>query len=421
MEFLLFFAGKMSSLKIKQDQTDNTKPEKNTSETSNATSGWHVQSGYQYTMFLHSAFYDDRSPYKTASLRIITVSDINTTRRIYCDLWYEGNPKPYAIIAKVIIGYFHETDQLIYKYVKSRGLFHEYIFSCNLPKSNFNIPDHVSLRTDKVSTSAIRLPVMILAKPKMKIDMGVCDFALFVEWVELNKLFGVEEFNVYFAYMRGNMRTLLEYYNTTGEVIYHSMPPIIPVPPEDSVAKHYVRLNSLPSLNHCLFTNMHRYTNIAVIDYDEVIIPQKHMNYSELIQALNKEYNQHDNWASVEFRNVYFFRDFGPDTSQPQYLPMMQYRLKSKPCAFGERQKSFINPRTCLATGNHFCIHPFTGQLRIDVSTDIATSHHYRLCPDYLNCTHYMSSATQDDILLNYKEHLMSKTIPVLEKLHYFT
>ena len=415
--------------KVKQVETDNVQPVEKIPGTSNTTPGWHVQLGQNYTMFLHSAFYDDRGPDNISFVRIIAISDIEQNGTLYCDVWYEGNPKPYTSNATVIQGYLHKTNQMIYTYVKSRGIFYEYIFSCQLPKSNTKAPNHVSLRTNVFSQSDVRVPVILPEKPKTKIEVGVCvaisygqiDFALFVEWVELNKMFGVKEFNVYFAYMTGDMKTMIEYYNTTGEVVYHSMPPVIPVPHDVKVAKPYVRLNSLPSLNHCLFTNMYRYTNIAVIDYDEVIVPREHMGYSQLIKMLNTEFDCGDSWVSYAFRNVYFFTDIAPDTSQPQYLSKIRYRHKAEISPYKKYPKSFINPRTCVVAGNHYCIKRFSGTLIYDVPPEIATSHHYRQCPHYVNCTDYMNSIKQDDILLKYKEQLIHRTKLVLEKLHYFT
>ena len=263
-------------------------------------------------------------------------------------------------------------------------------------------------------------------KPKDTIDFGLCVAASFgkinttvmVEWFELHKILGIKEFNIYNVSMHSSMQKVLQHYVSEGVLNLHHMPPIIP---NDDALTAY--MNSLPSLNHCLYTNMYRYKYLVIVDFDEFIIPKgKHVfNYTDLMKRLHTN-NKQDDWSSFTFRNEFFFYEYPPDTNQPEHLPVMRQRTRhsTTPKSY---QKSISNPLNCMIESNHACEKGFEGTNKIGAPPEVATNHHYRNCdfpPVFVNgkCV-YLKEAIPDDSVLKYKTELNKRVKSTLDAVGY--
>ena len=382
------------------------------------------------TLLVNSAFYDDRANGGSfPSLRLLTISDVNKTRQCYCHVWYPGVEKAHVTKAsRFTIRYKRQNPENIDRYLPSQEFFVEYVMSCKLP-TNQSIPSHVSVVAEECVASDILVPVTVPLKPKQTIDFGVCvagsygklDTAVMVEWFELNKILGVKEFNIYNVSLSESMNDILQYYTSTGDLILHHMSPMIP---KDDDWTAY--MNSLPTLNHCFFTNMYRYEHVLVIDFDEVIIPKagKNVTYTVLVQEIKEKYNVQKNWTTLTFYNEYFFYEHPPDMNQPSYLPALRHRLRNTTSPLHSHPKSMSNPQNCLFVGNHQCVRAFPNTTSYTfVEPEIATNHHYRLCnfPPNRTCSPFdLTQTVADDAILAYKVKLDQNVIPVLKKLQYF-
>ena len=73
-----------------------------------------------------------------------------------------------------------------------------------------------------------------------------------------------------------------------------------------------------------------RYDYIALLDYDDMIVPKIHNNWSEMMKQIEKV---HGKRASYHFKNFYYFDDMlsphGFDPNIPEYLHMMQHVYRS--------------------------------------------------------------------------------------------
>jgi Glycosyltransferase family 92 len=206
-----------------------SRPQANTERTS---ASWQRQETTNSIIIAYSAFYDDRPVVGlTPWIRIQGVAslpDANAT--IYCHIWFSGCSLPYVTQSAYIFtgrkrGYILNNK----KYV-------QYMFSCRLPGSE-PVPSHVSLvAADMCSNSAIYLPVEKPVRSEPDHEFGVCvaiSFGSvpteeFVEWIELNRLLGVTEINIYDAGMV-NMSTVFDYYTKQGILKVHPMPPPVPI------------------------------------------------------------------------------------------------------------------------------------------------------------------------------------------------
>jgi len=92
-----------------------------------------------------------------------------------------------------------------------------------------------------------------------------------------------------------------------------------------------VKLASPASLNDCMMRNVYRYRYVVVIDFDEVIVPRSHGNYTQLMQHINREYSPQSQPHTYKFHNTYFFLDLTPDAQQPAHMRTASFRQHAPP------------------------------------------------------------------------------------------
>ena len=232
------------------------------------------------------------------------------------------------------------------------GLSHDfpqpYIVSCDvLPLSFKNkTPAAVSFvfgdSCGKTATNAVKIQYNPLeAGETRKRQFGVCLKALnypnvdlskrLIEWLEVVRALGGAKVFVYILSVHPNIRKVLDYYSESGfvDVIETTLGGH-----EGDLAYYqtlYLKHNWWPncwnekiSLNDCLYSNMYRYEFLAPLDLDELIVPLKRDNWSDLMKDLP------DGNACYNFRNVYFLDDFEVDESVPEFGHIMRHVTRSE-------------------------------------------------------------------------------------------
>lgn len=376
---------------------------------------WHRHYSGQAEILVYSAFYDNRKAGGNLPwIRILTLST-RIKDLPYCYVWYSGIKHP--LILRTTRHNSGRGDDLFGTFYK------QLLLSCKLP-SNSTIPTHVSVVPSLCDSPSMLVPIIISQKSQPQVEFGICVTASFgkmdqyemVEWFEFSNLLGVGEFNIYNTSIKPGIEDVFKYYSDKGMLKLRQMPP---VKPDYTFKGGY--LNSPASYNDCMLRNMYRYRYIVVIDFDEIIIPNKQCNYTELLRKINANKKLHKPWRSYTFRNTYHFLENRPDQLQPKYLRSLHYRKRNKPNGYMYAPKSFIDPRTCLSVFNHYCWIRFPnlpGDFTIDVPTDIAISHHFRNCNHgNENCQKYRNDSFNDDIIVQYKEQLDKRVRKVLEML----
>ena len=372
--------------------------------------------GNAVEVIVYSAYYDDRPILgHQAWVRILGVAKLKERQtEVFCQLWYDGLLSPYVTRAVLL-----KTGRA-HGYRFNRSSYVQYLVSCQLPWHK-PVPSHVTLAADgRCADSGIYLPIQ---RPFsgfgfehefgacVAIAFGTVPVPEFVEWVELNRLFGVTEFNIYDAGMR-NMTDIFEYYARIGILRVHRMPPAV-----HDVTMDGVKLSSPASLNDCMLRNMYRYRFVVVIDFDEHIVPKLDDTYRDMMVRIDADNRLPVPFHTYTFRNAYFFLDLLPDMTHSSSLRSAIYRKRVEYSRKGFSPKSFVDPRQCLSVFNHYCYHRLvqTGPAYLDVNSSIAACHHYRKCKLANNgCRNIANESMIDDTAIRFKDRLQLAVEQVL-------
>ena len=384
---------------------------------------WQTQAD-DLEIYLYSAYYDDRPALQRHQLRIIAVAETRMTNLV-CLIWYENQEHPdISRASKKEVS--SKISPLLVKQYEA------YIFSCNmLPEKNAK-PTYVSVVTtsQKHPTNRLEVRYPIKLPEQERIEFGHCMSVIYwkhhpyriVEWLEIHKLWGVGEVNIYANTLSQVIRKIFKYYANEGFVNIHEITSVI-----DDKSEWTILLDMSPAINDCLYKNMYRYKNVVCTDTDEMIVPIMHRDYSSMIQHVNQKQDVTHPAPSYIFRNVYFFTDFGPIYRRPIILHTQRYTKHVEPSVFGYSAKSITNPQTCIGLQNHICWKRITALDKtgwlVDVPLKYGQNFHYKKChfDDYLRkegeCAAMMRNNTENESMRRFGDQLFPIVRDVLLKL----
>jgi hypothetical protein len=242
------------------------------------------------------------------------------------------------------------------------------------------------------------------------ISFGYIDPIRLINWVEMNKVLGVTEINIYNASMTSDADAVFSYYR--GLIVVHQI-----VPPVPDRTYGGVKLGSPAGLNDCMYRNMHRYRYLIIIDFDEVITPRPDVNYASLMTLIDRSRQTTNRLVhSYSAKNAYFYLSYPPDMTYPPWQPYQRYRTRFDSKAVSVFDKSFLNPRLCLSAFNHYCYITLPDTTRQSIPTLLATVHHYTGCKK--KCELMNSSAVVDDVMLRYGSYVGKTVASLAEQLN---
>ena len=411
-------------------------------------------------VYLFSAFYDDRPGLlETPMIRTIAVVRNGSDDDLSCLLWFRDNELPEVTNVTILpVGAWFQPQA---------GVSRAVIMSCAV-QTEFGrpalIPEHVSIVTATQTAPKTLLRVQVPEKPERPMAFGHCMSVAYwhhdpyrvVEWMELHRMWGVEEVTIYNSSLHPATARVYCHYADKGFVDLRQAPCAFPAHPEDEES---ILLNMSPVLNDCMYRNMYRYRRLVVTDIDEMIVPRIHANYTAMLEAIDAQYikyfvelfatrnrtnttrlsqvKQRDTNATILaqfppllsyiFNNVYFFTDLNATTRAPWYLATQQYRRHVKPSPTSYSMKSIHNPRFCVGLQNHFCWVSLMVNdrkpLRVFSPLSIGMNYHYKKChfDSYLNkpgyCKELIKIFTVDLTMTRFRRELESRVLAVLKEL----
>jgi hypothetical protein len=321
---------------------------------------------------VYGAYYDDRNNERV--VRVLGVTNCDSSETLTCQLWFgsevmTSSPR----VENTGRGLSHEGTH-----------YQERLYTCPLPGST-RVPDGLALTHVACDRASTIVNVTVPSREKIH-DFGVCVVVAYgtiiparlVEWVEWQLLLGAGEINVYNSNTHSATTQVFDYY-ARREVMWVGRS----APPLNDWCLWCQKLAAIAVLNDCLYRNMYRYDHTIVVDFDEVIVPRLDDNYSALLKRLSVDDNNVVSpAASYEFRNAYFFFEFGPFSNQVNLFSARYLnRLHASPVGYSP--KSMVNPRWCVVMQNHYCmiqLPGFKGKFTHHVHESVALSHHYKFC-----------------------------------------
>lgn len=288
---------------------------------------------------------------------------------------------------------------------------------CGVPVHH-SPPTHVLISLDKNCSSphSSWIPVSTHRGAKKKAMFGVCiETSLFgritvsnlIEGIERNIALGAQWLTVYVQQITPSVRKALRDYEREGvlEVVEWRLSQ------RDAANSHYYAESVITT--DCLYRNMYKVKYLVFTDVDEIIVPQKHGNWSEMIRAIDQK-----NISTFLFSHTAFVRTKKQSTQLDTFLanwtcngtnkdriskqPLPLYILhnyRSPPYPYFKeqmttRRKVMVKPeyvRTMGIHDSHYLLNHTHHEL---VSSDVGLLYHYRVPPLCQKCEKVL---TQDD------------------------
>nr|XP_033818160.1 glycosyltransferase family 92 protein F13G3.3-like [Geotrypetes seraphini] len=209
----------------------------------------------------------------------------------------------------------------------------------------------------------------------------------FIQTLEMYKLLGAQKVMIYKTSCSQMMEKVLQYYVTEGtvEVLLWPINEYLRISPNWRYAndgKDIGYYAQLATLNDCIYRNMHTNKFVILIDIDETILPQKHQNWKEMMDELQKEHPDVGMFLFQRFlfptntRNTIDAFNFSSWTSVPG-VNLLQHTYRE--ALVQSNGKLIVEPRKVIHTSVHKIIKGL-GRTQT-VSLEMAFIEHCRMVP----------------------------------------
>ncbi|KAK9883000.1 hypothetical protein WA026_001212 [Henosepilachna vigintioctopunctata] len=372
---------------------------------------WQNVNGTRYKFFVFSAFYDRRKMQR--SVRIIGATKTRGPDKVFCKLWYKTTDENAAnftsrlVPAKIRV--IRENWNLKYSAC---------FVMCPLLQ-NQTAPNYVSVVSKKNTIPTNLLEVTDNyneTRPTNKFGVCVKPFHFeynralqMLEFIELNRILGVEHFTFYNHTMGPQVDCLLRDYIAEGLVT------LLPWQ-LDMVSQKEIRTEGLfAALNDCLYRSMYKYSHLLLIDLDEFIIPRNNDTLPQLIDYLNRRMGARTT-GSYSFQNAFFYLQWSDDETvyeandliSPNLVTLRKTRRRSKLHPHKQRSKYICRPELVVEAGNHFVWEFLPGHGTTNSPPDAAILHHYRVC-EFGGDDCVKTASTVDTTAFRYKDRLVEE------------
>ncbi len=342
---------------------------------------WQVVNDPNMELYLYTAFYDDRPALdNNNAIRLLAIGEL-TNETLFCLLWYRNRESPDVMPVEVTVSGP--------PFSKRGKTFVSYILSCGVLPQRWP-PEYVSIMTPETLVPATLVHVHQPLRSQLKKDLLICvptakgdfDPTKLVEWVEYNRLLGVDKIVVYNHSLRAEPARVIKHYSDKQYINYRQYrDPFIDKDNNTFAINHAIVLND------CLYRNVYNFKKIMVLYFDKMIVPRQDKHFIDMINYIDE--TRHINDALPKcylFQHSYFYLDFNPVSDDPPFVMSTRYLSRLPPDPHGVLSRSIIDPRICISLSQNKCwkVAPkyqnTTWEVRLEENVSLV--HHYTTCQD---------------------------------------
>jgi hypothetical protein len=258
---------------------------------------WQPVNGTRHKFYVYSAFFDPRLGRKV--IRVMAVTKTKNSDKVWCGLHYESKTRKKTRVVAATVTVIRENWNLKYSAA---------FVICPLPvpmssgaaadasiQDSFPNPEAVSLfsSADGLMDATNRLPVLNRNEVEPLIGtLGVCVKPIhfnynktleLVEFIELNRLLGVSSFTFYNDSMSDQVSCVLRSYQKTEDIDITVLDWKLNVPSQTEIRTEGL----FAALNDCLYRSMNHVQYLALIDFDEFIVPRYNKTLPEMLKHID--------------------------------------------------------------------------------------------------------------------------------------
>uniref|UniRef100_A0A6A7FYZ1 Glycosyltransferase family 92 protein n=1 Tax=Hirondellea gigas TaxID=1518452 RepID=A0A6A7FYZ1_9CRUS len=381
---------------------------------SSSDAHWMPVINHRHKFFVYSAFYDNR---KGRIIRIIGATLTKKSERVWCKYWYSNSS---TLILGGAVKIIRENWNLKYSAC---------FVACPLSiyrngKQPIPPPESVSVLTSPGGNATNKLTVinnLDVDVNKTKNSFAVCVKPLhfdynyinqIIEFIELNRIIGVEHFTLYNHTIGPEVGCILESYVKEGIVT------ILPWKLNLESQKEIRTEGLFSALNDCMYRYMYRYKYILMIDLDEYIVPHSNLTLPELITFLNARADVRKIGA-ISFQNSFFYLQWPDDPSSaglPALVTQRKTRRRQRFHPHKQRSKYIAVSPFVVEAGNHFVWEFLPQHGTLNVPSEVAFLHHYRIC-EFGGDDCVRNPRTTDTSMVRYRDQLVTAFTSKVESL----
>ncbi|KAK9499218.1 hypothetical protein O3M35_002296 [Rhynocoris fuscipes] len=317
-------------------------------------------------------------------VRVMGATKTRGPDRVWCLLWFNSpnNTNTETVNAKVKV--IRENWNLKYSAC---------FVLCPL-QGNISVPHSVSIVSRSDVTPLNRLLVNhaypgLTPQPTPPPDkLAVCVKPLhftynqslqMLEFIEMNSLLGMHHITFYNDSISSTTNCILNHYLREGRVT------VLPWK-LDMVSQREIRTEGLfAALNDCLYRSMYRFSYVALIDMDEIVMPRHNDTIQQFIEWMGTRLNTKST-GSYSFQNAFFYLQWPDDSTlsddpfESSLTTLRKTRRRAKLHPHKQRSKYVCRPEFVIEAGNHFVWEFVPGHGTLNVPSDAAILNHYRVC-----------------------------------------
>ena len=374
---------------------------------------------YDPYIFAYSAYYDDRKLKRNTEwivvLGLMSVETKQKNKKFFrCCIYYSNFSSPQ--VAKPEMHIFAGIDFKTSENVTIR----DFIFWCPL-STNGIAPTKVSIMVKK--KTLFTLPVTQPPRPDKVGKLLLClksiyipyeenykplDIEVFIEWVEMNRILGVEHITVYLHSLAEDMHEVLYYYYNIGYFDFVSLGPID--------WDNYIQPRAI-GVNDCMYWNMHSYRYIINIDPDEIIVLKHFPTLIEFLDDFSMKYKDRRVSVIMFQPKVFYMENYDNKSLKLRFMKHERYSIIGN-------YKIIVNVNGCLKVSSHRCKVHANGFEEVKISPDDGASYHFKTCETARinhkpsQCSKALDKSMKDNRMISFKNQLQARVDLVLHALN---